>query len=394
MNLTNQFDDFQRCMHAVERMLGQPARPIDFHWTLESVLRKRMRVIRRMPLWGDHPVLRLEQARRGIELRCGLEEFELVTDREPIRLVRVVPPDIVSGYEIYETWAVAVADFRRLYRFVRRLDRSSSRASSPIMAAIDRELLWKNTIGFLGRGQELLGRFNVPRRRGVLLLGSPGNGKTMACRWLSYECKRRGFDWRTVTMARYEAAQRDGEVSELFDLSRPGIVLFDDFDRALWKRSEDGADTNLTTFLTELDGVTPTEGVIFVFTSNAKLEQVDRAFRRPGRIDLILEFRLPDAVMRRQLVMERWEAELRDHIRIDEVVRMTDGFSFAEIEELRKLCVIHYLDTETWDWQAAWNHFRGSHPRLDDSRRLGFQPAAVANAASTTTVAQFGPDHS
>lgn len=389
MNLTTQFDDFQRCLQAAERLLGQPARTFDFCWTLESALQKRMRLIRMAPLWGQHPVLRLQDGRHGATVNCGLEEYELHTDREPIRLVKVVSSNgISSGYELYDQWMVAVSEFRNLYRFIRRLDRSQSKAVAPIMPASDRELLWKNTIGFLGRKQEVLIRFNVPRRRGVLLLGQPGNGKTMACRWLRYECVRRGFGWRTVTTNEYEEAQRNGDVAKLFDLAEPGIVLFDDFDRALWRRSEDGADTNLTTFLTALDGVTPNDGVIFVFTSNAKVEQVDRAFRRPGRIDLILEFQMPDADMRRQLILDRWEAELREHLEIDEVVRMTATFSFAEIEELRKLCVIHYLDTETWDWQAAWNHFRGSHPRTDPSRRVGFQAAPASSSSSTTTVAQ------
>ncbi len=384
MNLTTQFDDYQRGLQAAERLLGQPAQLVDFGWTLESSLLKRLRLIRRAPLWGSQPVMRMDEERRGVSLLCGLEEYELKTDRAPIRLVKLVPSKLSSDYEIIEHWAVAVSEVRNLYRFARRQERLQLKAAPPVMPESDRELLWKNTLGFLKRGQDVLNKFRVPRRRGVLLLGQPGNGKTMACRWLRYECQRRGYGWRTVTMTDYERAVCDGEVEKLFDLSEPGVVLFDDFDRALWQRSSEGADNNLITFLTALDGVTPNEGVIFVFTSNAKVEQVDRAFRRPGRIDLILEFRTPDSAMRRQLVTDRWESELQQHLNVDEVVEMTAGFSFAELEELRKLCVLHYLDTQTWDWQAAWNYFRESHPRTGASRRVGFQLATVTNSAATT----------
>src|SRR5262245_60914724 len=49
-----------------------------------------------------------------------------------------------------------------------------------------------------------------------------------------------------------------------------------------------------TTFLTELDGLHPREGIVYLFTSNLSPARIDRAARRPGRIDLLLHFPRPD----------------------------------------------------------------------------------------------------
>ena len=78
-----------------------------------------------------------------------------------------------------------------------------------------------------------LRKYGASVKRGVMLLGSPGNGKTMACRWLASECRRLGLAWRSVTAEEYEQARAERSVPELFYLDTPGIVLFDDFDAAL-----------------------------------------------------------------------------------------------------------------------------------------------------------------
>ena len=62
----------------------------------------------------------------------------------------------------------------------------------PVLTAEQSDLLWKNTIDYLDpvnlrRIKEYGGR----AKRGVLLTGEPGNGKTMACRWIWEECRRR-----------------------------------------------------------------------------------------------------------------------------------------------------------------------------------------------------------
>src|ERR671932_308473 len=86
-------------------------------------------------------------------------------------------------------------------------------------------------------------------------------------------------------------------------------------------------------FLSAMDGITVNEGVVFVFTTNCGLELIDRAFKRPGRLDVVVHFKAPDAALRRRLI-DRWHPDIRSHLDVEAAVASTDGYSFAEIEEL------------------------------------------------------------
>src|SRR5260370_636867 len=130
----------------------------------------------------------------------------------------------------------------------------------------DRRRLWMETIGFLARGRQELQKYGVPQKRGISLLGTPGNGKTMACRWLLSLCHKRGLRWRSVSAEEFAGARDIGGVRALFELDGPGIILFDDLDQAV--RDADGHQLDRATFLTELDGLHPREGIVYLFTSN------------------------------------------------------------------------------------------------------------------------------
>src|SRR5439155_4575305 len=123
-------------------------------------------------------------------------------------------------------------------------------------------------------------------------------------------------------------------IKELFSVERRGIVFFDDMDLALRDRETVHETEDQAVFLSALDGIQVNEGVVFVFTSNCAPELIDRAFKRPGRLDLVLHFNAPEAAMRQQLV-ERWHGDIRANVDVETMVSTTDGSSFAEIEELK-----------------------------------------------------------
>jgi cell division protease FtsH len=275
--------------------------------------------------------------------------------------------------------AVDRKDYRRLYRIALRCRRDAEPPSSPpILPAEQADLLWKNTIGYLEPANlRRIKRYGGRARRGLLLTGAPGNGKTMACRWVWEECRRRRWEWKLVTPAAYSQARAsDGAVEgirSLFTVERRGIVFFDDMDQALRDRETVKETDDQATFLTALDGISVNEGVVFVFTTNCALDLIDRAFKRPGRLDLVLHFKTPDALLRRRL-MERWHDEIQSHLNLDTAVASTDGFSFAEIEELKNLLVMNFLDTGQWNWGWALKQFDINRSQLAarEHRQAGF----------------------
>jgi ATP-dependent 26S proteasome regulatory subunit len=240
------------------------------------------------------------------------------------------------------------------------------------MRADAQKQLWDNSVGYLRRDRGAFQQYGVPQKRGILLIGEPGNGKTMACRWLCSHCEQLGLAWSRVTAERYEKARKYGQAEDLFELSSPGIVLFDDVDLAVRDRRRDEPTSDHSIFLAELDGMRVHQGVVYLFTTNATLDELDSAFLRPGRIDVVTQFPKPDGELRRRLVLETWHQDIRDAVNVDEVAACTEGLSFAEMEELRKLLVLRFLDTQKWDWPGTLSTFRQDDRRVRPVRRVGF----------------------
>jgi hypothetical protein len=285
----------------------------------------------------------------------------------------------------YDLFVVSRADYLKLFKHVLRLGRQKVADSPPpVLPEEQLEVLRQNTIGYLDRNnlkriKELGGR----PKRGLLLTGPPGNGKTSACRWLWEECRRHGYHYQFVSPDAYQAARRSCNAVEavraLFTVHGVGIIFFDDMDVALRDRNTVRETDDQAVFLSALDGIQVNEGVVYVFTTNCSLTLIDPAFKRPGRIDLVLHFALPDAGLRRRL-MDRWHAEVRAGIDLDIAVEQTDGYSFAEVEELKNLLILRYIDTNSWDWDWAMEQFRQNRTELaDQNRQVGFTPLVGAS---------------
>lgn len=370
MNTRQTQNDLDYLMQRASEQLGAPVRPLQLVCELAtSLIRAAWRVEVR-GIGGEAPVRMVHTGLVGYSVAFGMERYTVDVNGRRIPFVRVLNQDGTSLLE--DLFFVPAADLRRLYRWLRRGHRERVRGMEPIMRDEDRKALWDNTIGFLVRGAEALERFGVPLKRGVLLMGEPGNGKTMAARWLYAEALKANLEWRTVTVAQFDCARSNGTLEHLFQLNRPGLVLFDDFDTGLRDREETGMTRDHSTFLSELDGVSLRSGIVYLFTTNARFRDLDAAFRRPGRIDRIITFPKPDAELRRRLVLEHWPAEIVAAIPVDELINETEGLCFAEVEELKKLLVLRYLDTRNWDWPWAWTQFRERIRDCEKSRPLGF----------------------
>ncbi|MBY0233251.1 MAG: ATP-binding protein [Gemmataceae bacterium] len=312
------------------------------------------------------------QTNPGVQL--GMRVYEI----EGVRWVRVkfLHDDRANCWGC-DFVAVSRSDYARLYRIALKCRREAEPPSSPPVLPQDQlDLLWQNTIGYLesanlSRIREYGGR----AKRGVLLTGAPGNGKTMACRWIWEACRERRWEYRLVTPDNYRAARAHDSVQGLFGVARRGIVFFDDMDLALRDRDKVAETEDQAVFLSAMDGIAVQEGVVFVFTTNCSLDLIDKAFKRPGRLDLVLHFKTPDAALRRRL-LERWHADIRAALDLDAAVASTEGFSFAEIEELKNLLVMRMMDAGNWDWPWALNQFRVNRAELtaQPKKHHGFGP--------------------
>lgn len=296
-----------------------------------------------------------------------------VYDLKGITFVRTAVSDAIdrpgSGYDLF---VVDRKDYLNLFRTVLRLLRQKPPVDTPVMTADHKSTLWQNTIGFLDPDNlKRIKEYGGRAKRGLLLTGPPGNGKTSACRWIQTEAIRRGWAAKTVSPDDYQAARRScnpaAAVRELFQADGRGLVFFDDLDIALRDRTTVKETDDQAVFLSALDGIGVTEGVVYVFTTNCPVELIDPAFRRPGRIDLTLHFPRPDLALRTELV-NRWHAEIRTAVGTARIADDTDGLSFAEIEELKNLLVLRFLDANAWDWEWAREQFHANRDGLADRK--------------------------
>jgi hypothetical protein len=277
--------------------------------------------------------------------------------------------------------AVDRKNYPQLYKLALHYRRHAEPPSRPpVLAAGQSEQLWQNTIGYLEpRNLKQIKEYGGRAKRGLLLVGPPGNGKTMACRWIWEQCRQRGWEWRLVTPDAYRSARSSGTIDELFTVDRCGIIFFDDMDLAIRDREKGYESDDQSVFLSAMDGISSNEGVVFIFTTNCSLDLIDRAFKRPGRLDVVLHFQPPTVALRREL-MERWHHDIRQSIDLDQAAASTEGCSFAELEEMRNLLVMHYMETSTWDWSWALQQFDVNRHDLANRprRHVGF---ALGNGA-------------
>lgn len=379
--------ELQQLLDIAQRQLGGPCVPFELDWGLRTALIKSAARPQHRGLGDLPPVRHWCAVRHGHTVEFGMAVYSVRTPQGLVPVIEMRYPQIRGNHQVtLQTWFCAADRYRALYRFLRRSANEDFVVRPPLLRDEDRQRLWDNTVGFLLRGRAALERFGVALKRGVMLLGEPGNGKTMAARWLRSAAIEHGFEWKSVTGEEYDRARGNGEAGELLDLDEPGLIFLDDFDRGLEPRDQTGGTRDHSALLAALDGMEAHHGVVYVFTSNLRPHELDPAIRRPGRIDTFIEFPRPSLALRERFLREYWPEELRTALPLHDVATTTEGLSFAELDEVKKLLVLQFVEAGTWDWPRAWRVFRERQAGGDQRRPIGFNAAPWECARATALV--------
>ncbi|SPO35363.1 probable SEC18 - vesicular-fusion protein, functional homolog of NSF [Pseudozyma flocculosa] len=204
----------------------------------------------------------------------------------------------------------------------------------------------------------LVEKLGIQHVKGIVLYGPPGTGKTLLARQIGKMLNAREpkivngpevFDkyvGGSEENVRKLFADAEKESKEKGDESGLHIIILDELDAMVRQRGSGGAgatsagDNVVNTLLAKLDGVEQLNNILVIGMTN-RLDMIDEALLRPGRLEVHMEISLPDEFGRRQIIniqtnKMRTNGVMDDDVNIEELAALTKNFSGAEIAGLVK----------------------------------------------------------
>ncbi|SAM01710.1 hypothetical protein [Absidia glauca] len=190
---------------------------------------------------------------------------------------------------------------------------------------------------------ELYEEMGIKPPKGVILYGVPGTGKTLLAKAVANQTSATFL--RIVGSELIQKYLGDGPklVRELFRVAEenaPSIVFIDEIDAIGTKRydSTSGGEREIQRtmleLLNQLDGF-DSRGDVKVIMATNKIDSLDPALIRPGRIDRKIEFPLPDVKTKRRIFnIHTSRMTLSDDVDLEEFVMSKDDLSGADIKAI------------------------------------------------------------
>jgi len=179
--------------------------------------------------------------------------------------------------------------------------------------------------------------------RGILMVGSPGTGKTLLAKAIAGEAKVPFFTISGSDFVEMFVGVGASRVRDMFEQAKkhsPCIIFIDEIDAVGRHRGagvgggHDEREQTLNQLLVEMDGFEGNEGVIVIAATN-RPDVLDPALLRPGRFDRQVVVPLPDVRGREQILrVHMSKVPVDDNVRADLLARGTPGFSGADLANL------------------------------------------------------------
>ena len=194
------------------------------------------------------------------------------------------------------------------------------------------------------RHPELFESLGIAQPKGVLLYGPPGTGKTLLARAVAHHT-----DCRFIRVSGSELVQKyigEGSrmVRELFIMARehaPSIIFIDEVDSIGSARSDGGSgggggdsevQRTMLELLNQLDGFESTKAIKVIMATN-RIDILDPALLRPGRIDRKIEFPAPNTVARLDILkIHSKRMNLTRGLDLTKIAEKLNGASGAEVK--------------------------------------------------------------
>ena len=179
-------------------------------------------------------------------------------------------------------------------------------------------------------------KYRLTPPNGMLLYGPPGCGKTFFAQKFAEES---GFNYFLVNGSDLGSVYVHGTQGKIADLFKdaakkaPSVICFDEFDAFVPSRSSESAThraDEVNEFLSQLNNCSA-KGIFVIGTTN-RIDMIDRAVLRKGRLDLHFEIPAPDAETRKKMFeLHLKDRPLGEDIDLDKLAELTDNYAASDI---------------------------------------------------------------
>ena len=225
--------------------------------------------------------------------------------------------------------------------------------------------------------------------RGILLVGSPGTGKTLLAKAIAGEAKAPFYSISGSDFVEMFVGVGASRVRDLFREAKehgPSIIFLDEIDAVGRRRGaglgggHDEREQTLNAILVEMDGFEREANVIVIAATN-RPDVLDPALRRPGRFDRTVVVDLPDIRGREAILkVHARKYRLAPTVDLNRLARGTPGFSGADLEAVMNEAAIaatqaHKDMIENADLERArdkvrWGREKRSRVMDEEDRRI------------------------
>jgi len=230
---------------------------------------------------------------------------------------------------------------------------------------------------------ELYRKNKIVFKRGLILSGVPGTGKTLLGKILCSQIDA-AFIW--VTPKFLTDAKQVSNICTMARELSPSVLFLEDIDLYGTSRHQTADKSVLGELMNQLDGLIENQYVIVIATTNDE-ESMEKALKnRPGRFDRIIKIPEPDEVCRLKMLELFTKNLTLDGLDLKAIAKKTASFTGAHMKELVTTAVMNAMDKNSLDKDSnvilTKDHFSSSVISLVKAREfksIGYTPSEVTD---------------